>query len=168
MLRRAQALVLVLALLAAPIALYARSVAGDMSGCNGMCCIPEHHHAQHSMPASQPAGIIAAAQIAPSTEMECHHHATPATKSSTTKAHQSAAHATAAASQMPSHCCEFHCAMHPRPHTADFGLLAPVAPTKPSDLAAIRISIAATGAIPATAVVAHSGHQASPFQPPRA
>jgi hypothetical protein len=166
MLRRAQALLLVLALFAAPLAVYARSVAGDVSACNGMCCLPEHHHSQVPAPAEQPA--IAAEHSTPAAEMECHHHSAPAIKSSATKAHQSAAHTTATAQQMPSHCCEFHCAMHPRPHTMNFGLLAPIAPTKPSDLASIRIAVAPTSAIFATTVVAHSGHEASPFQPPRA
>ena len=39
--RRAQALLVIVALLAAPLALLARSAAGSMSGCAGMCC-PTH------------------------------------------------------------------------------------------------------------------------------
>jgi hypothetical protein len=50
----------------------------------------------------------------------------------------------------------------------DFGLLAPIAPTKPSDLATIRIAIDATSAISDSTVLAPSGFLASPFQPPRA
>ncbi len=167
MLRRAQALVLVIALLAAPLALYARSVAGEMPSCNGMCCLPEHHHSQLLAPAEQPAKA-AAIESEPVSEMECHHHAAPAAKSTATKARQSSANASAASSRMPSQCCEFHCAMHPRPHAMNFGLLAPIAPTKPSDLAAIRIAVAATSGICIPTAVAHSGHEASPFQPPRA
>ena len=39
--RRAQAILVIVALLATPLALLARSAAGSMSGCAGMCC-PTH------------------------------------------------------------------------------------------------------------------------------
>jgi hypothetical protein len=43
--RRAQAILVILALLAAPLALLARSAAGSMSGCAGMCCPIHGSHA---------------------------------------------------------------------------------------------------------------------------
>ena len=140
MFRRAQAIVVVLALLAAPLALYARGTADDMSDCNGMCCPAHHHHAP------QPA---AAAQPAPDKDNECHH-------------------AEAASAMEASHTCAFHCAMHGKPHSMNFGLLAPIAPTKPSDIASIRIAIDATRAADASTDLAPSGFHASLFQPPRA
>ena len=43
--RRAQAILVVIALLAAPLALLARSSDGSMSGCAGMCCPTHGPHA---------------------------------------------------------------------------------------------------------------------------
>jgi len=43
--RRAQAILLIVALLATPLALLARSGAGSMSGCAGMCCATHGSHA---------------------------------------------------------------------------------------------------------------------------
>jgi hypothetical protein len=50
----------------------------------------------------------------------------------------------------------------------NFGLLAPITPTKPSDLAAIRIHIDAVRTAAASDDFTQSGFLASPFQPPRA
>ena len=43
--RRAQAILVIVALLATPLALLARSAAGSMSGCAGMCCPTHGTHA---------------------------------------------------------------------------------------------------------------------------
>jgi len=43
--RRAQAILIIVALLATPLALLARSSAGGMSGCTGMCCPTHGTHA---------------------------------------------------------------------------------------------------------------------------
>jgi hypothetical protein len=43
--RRAQAILVIVALLATPLALLARSAAGSMSGCAGMCCPAHGSHA---------------------------------------------------------------------------------------------------------------------------
>src|ERR1700729_2166523 len=43
--RRAQAILVIVALLATPLALLARSAAGSMSGCAGMCCPAHGAHA---------------------------------------------------------------------------------------------------------------------------
>ena len=153
MFRRAQALAVVLALLCAPLALYARSVAGDMSTCNGICCLPQHHHTPQ--PAEQPATVV---------EPECHHHSANAAKASAVQHHIATASADAEAARS----CAFHCAMHSKTHTMNFGLLAPIAPTKPSDLAAIRISIHTASAALALTNHTQPGFLASPFQPPRA
>ncbi|MGD0304014.1 MAG: hypothetical protein ABSC71_04205 [Candidatus Acidiferrales bacterium] len=166
MLRRAQAVVLVLALLAAPFALYARGIAGDMQNCNGLCCLPQHHHLPASTSALAPAAApAAAAQSTVGTEPECHHHSASAAKA---KTHANPDAATVDASDEAGRACAIHCAMHSRPHTMNFGLLAPIAPTKPSDLAAIRIAIDIITTVTASNVSAPSGFLASPFQPPRA
>jgi hypothetical protein len=54
--RRAQAILVIVALLATPLALLARGVNGEASECSSMCCLPHGHHAaQHK-------------------DMECQHH----------------------------------------------------------------------------------------------
>ncbi|HXN97911.1 MAG TPA: hypothetical protein VN881_02495 [Candidatus Acidoferrales bacterium] len=46
--RRVQAIVVIVALLATPLALLARGVNGEASECTSMCCLPHAHHAaQH-------------------------------------------------------------------------------------------------------------------------
>jgi hypothetical protein len=161
MFRRVQALVLVLALLATPLALYARGIASDMPNCNGMCCLPQHHHTSQPASAEQPAIAV---HSAPAADSDCpHHHAASAAKASAAQSN-----ATAAASDEAGHSCAIHCAMHSKPHTMIFGLLAPIAPTKPSNLAAIRIEVDATRVVAVHSDLAPSGFLASPFQPPRA
>jgi hypothetical protein len=161
MFRRAQAILLVLALLATPLALYARVIASDVPNCNGMCCLPQHHRTPQPAPTEPPAIAV---HSAPAADSDCpHHHATP-----TTKASAAQNHANAVASEAASHSCAFYCAMHSKPRAMTFGLLAPIAPTKPSDLAAIRIAIDTTRAIAASTDFTPSGFLASPFQPPRA
>jgi hypothetical protein len=43
---RAQAILVIIALLGAPLALLAHSVGADAAACGGMCCLPHHGH-QH-------------------------------------------------------------------------------------------------------------------------
>src|ERR1700731_2453067 len=45
--RRAQAIVVVVALLATPLALLARAAPVDMPGCNRMCCLQQRPHTAH-------------------------------------------------------------------------------------------------------------------------
>jgi hypothetical protein len=65
--RRAQAVLVIVALLATPLALLARAVDPGMPDCNGMCCLPHglYHHspARNSSPAPQ------------KHDMACHHGA---------------------------------------------------------------------------------------------
>ena len=62
--RRVQAILVIVALLATPLALLARTMDPGMPDCNGMCCLPHHSHhspARNTPPASQQG------------EMACHH-----------------------------------------------------------------------------------------------
>jgi len=65
--RRVQAILVIVALLATPLALLARADDSGMADCNGMCCLPHgtHHHAptRNTAPASH------------DEEMACHHGA---------------------------------------------------------------------------------------------
>jgi hypothetical protein len=45
--RRAQAILVIVALLATPLALLARGVSSEASECSSMCCFPHSHHAAH-------------------------------------------------------------------------------------------------------------------------
>ncbi len=137
MFRRAQAILVLLALLAAPLALYARGAADAMPDCNGMCCLPHHHHAPQPAPAT------------PEKDADCHH-------------------AAAAPASEAAHSCAFDCAMRGNRHQMNYGLLAPIAPTRPSDLTSIRIAVDITRAVAAPIELALPGFYASPFQPPRA
>lgn len=62
--RRLQAIVIVLALLASPLSLLARASFGMGSDCNNLCCLPHGPHTSHS---------YAAAAKAAETGMACHH-----------------------------------------------------------------------------------------------
>jgi hypothetical protein len=62
--RRAQALVLVLALLSAPSSLLARASGGMGSDCNNMCCLIHGRHAAH---------LPAHAADSAEKDMACHH-----------------------------------------------------------------------------------------------
>jgi hypothetical protein len=65
--RRSQAILVIVALLAMPLALLARAVEPGMPDCNGMCCLPHgsHHHAPVRNSSPQPQ----------KDEMACHHGA---------------------------------------------------------------------------------------------
>jgi hypothetical protein len=65
--RRVQAILVIVALLATPLALLARAVDPAMPDCNGMCCLPHggHHHSP----------VKNTAPAAPEDEMACHHGA---------------------------------------------------------------------------------------------
>lgn len=129
--RRMQALLVIVALLATPLALLARATAAGSMDCGGMCCLP---HAGH------------------------HHLSQPSPHNATTCKHGSLGHA-------------FECTMHSGRsghQGADYGLLSPIAPTKPSALA----SIAALGAPRIAALLftienLSAGFDLNPFQPPR-
>ncbi|MGA8038295.1 MAG: hypothetical protein WA823_03845 [Candidatus Acidiferrales bacterium] len=140
MFRRAQAMLVVLALLAAPLALYARGSADAMPDCNGLCCLPHHHRAPQPTLAAQPAA---------EKDPECHHaSATPSPESS--------------------HTCAFNCAMHGNPHSMNYGLLSPIAPTKPSNLAVLCVATKSQHIASSASQNPPTVFLASPFQPPRA
>lgn len=65
--RRVQAILVIVALLATPLALLARAVDPGMPDCNGMCCLPHgaHHHAPARNSTPEP----------PKDDMACHHGA---------------------------------------------------------------------------------------------
>jgi hypothetical protein len=62
--RRAYAILAILALLAAPWALVARSFAAGVDGCDGYCCLPHGSHARHPQNSSPQAADA---------DMQCHH-----------------------------------------------------------------------------------------------
>ncbi|MGH9745654.1 MAG: hypothetical protein ACRD59_06035 [Candidatus Acidiferrales bacterium] len=64
--QRAQAILIVLALLATPLSLFARTSAGMSSDCNNLCCLPHGSHAAHSH---------AVAAASKQEGMSCHHGA---------------------------------------------------------------------------------------------
>ncbi|HEY0704828.1 MAG TPA: hypothetical protein VGD60_18820 [Candidatus Acidoferrales bacterium] len=85
--RRAQIILVILALLCAPLSLLAQTGSDDMSACGGMCCLP--HHGMHHPASHHPA----ATQV---------------------PAHQSAACEHGGAAQMPN--CGLHCSDTPTQH----------------------------------------------------
>jgi len=64
--RRTQAILVIVALLATPLALLARGIAGDMSECDRYCCLSHRHHTSHPQPAKT---------TAEERGMSCHHEA---------------------------------------------------------------------------------------------
>jgi hypothetical protein len=64
--RRAQAILVIVALLATPLALLARATDSGMPDCNGMCCLP---HGSHHSPLRNPS------PAPQQEEMACHHGA---------------------------------------------------------------------------------------------
>jgi hypothetical protein len=65
--RRVQAILVIAALLATPLALLARAVDPGMPDCNGMCCLPHGGHHKSPAPNTAPASH--------EEEMACHHGA---------------------------------------------------------------------------------------------
>jgi hypothetical protein len=65
--RRVQAILVIAALLATPLALLARAVDPGMPECNGMCCLPHGGHHKSPAPNTAPASH--------EEEMACHHGA---------------------------------------------------------------------------------------------
>jgi hypothetical protein len=64
--RRAQSILVIIAMLAMPLALLARSGDPGMADCNGMCCLPHGlHHSQTAIPSQQ----------SREEGMDCHHGA---------------------------------------------------------------------------------------------
>jgi hypothetical protein len=66
--RRAQAILVIIALLATPLALLARAIDPGMPDCNGMCCLPRHSH--HS-----PTTATNPSSESQQDAMACHHGA---------------------------------------------------------------------------------------------
>jgi hypothetical protein len=64
--RRTQAILVILALLATPLSLLARATGMDSMACNGMCCLPHGQH--HSTP-------VNTSQHSPHDGMSCEHGA---------------------------------------------------------------------------------------------
>jgi hypothetical protein len=169
--RRFQAAVVVLALLIAPLALYARGAADAMRDCNGMCCLPHAH--SMSMPMAMPAAEPPQRAESPTAaEPECHHEAAAkvaARQSAAAHTQQSPeTQHTASANRSAAMQCALHCAAHRAPHSGSFGLLVPIAPTKPSSIVMIRVAIDSQRLALAGAQASPHGFLASPFQPPRA
>jgi hypothetical protein len=66
--RRAQSILVIIAMLAMPLALLARSGSPGMTDCNGMCCLPHGaHHSQTPIPL----------QKSQEDGMDCHHATAP-------------------------------------------------------------------------------------------
>lgn len=129
MFRRAQALLVILALFATPMALLARAATPD--SCDGMCCMP---HASHSSP--------------------MHHTAPAASKSDADCQHSELT-------------CAMECSMKSGHTQFNFGLLAPIAPTKPSPLASIAPAQNSKPTFAAPHQIHLTDFASSPFQPPR-
>jgi hypothetical protein len=172
-LRRFQAATVVLALLIAPLALYARGAADAMRDCNGMCCLPHAHAMAMAMQMAQAASEQQQpAESATAAEPECHHDA-PAKASAhqPSRAHtqqSSNAQHVPSANQVAAMQCALDCALHRAPHSGNFGLLVPIAPTKPSHIATIRTTIDSERFANSASRITASGFLGSPFQPPRA
>jgi hypothetical protein len=175
-LRRIQAVVVMLALLVAPLALYARGADEAMRDCNGMCCLPHAHTMALNMAMPATETHAPRAESAATAETECHHdtagkasaHArtTAHATQSTTADHMD--HTTSANASVAAMQCAIHCATHRAPHTGNFGLIVPIAPTKPSDIAAIRTTSARDRFALGSSEQSASGFLGSLFQPPRA
>ncbi len=130
--RRIQAILVIIALLATPLALLARATGMDSMTCNGMCCLPHAPH--HAMPVSAP-------QHATHEGMSCEHGAL-------------------------AHIVE--CTMKPGHQRFDYGLVSPLAPTRPSALASIEaLNLPRVTGFQSRTETPSAGFAANPFQPPR-
>lgn len=132
--RRAQAILVIVALLSGPLLFLAPPVSADMSSCCGMCCLPRHGHNSRTHDSG-----------------------------SQTQKHQGGACEHSATGQMA------NCAMNCGRAAPDYGLLSPMAPTKPSSLASIsRLILSKAVKLQPTTQNISAGFLSSPFQPPRA
>jgi hypothetical protein len=131
--RRAQAILVIVALLSTPLALLARSTGTNSMDCNdGMCCLPHGPH--HSTPQHAPQRPVHEG-------MSCEHGT-------------------------GSHIIE--CTMNAGHHRMDYGLLSPIAPTKPSAVVSITpLNLPRVAGLQAPAQNLSAGFLTSPFQPPR-
>jgi hypothetical protein len=118
--RRAQSILVIVALLATPLALLARTDSGEQTQCGHMCCVVRRGHS------AKPRRCICGV---------------PAQK--------------------------LQCAMKSMPHTPDYGLNAPVAPTEPSSLVSLAVPQTKRGALVSIAQMTPSGFSRVPFLPPR-
>jgi hypothetical protein len=131
--RRTQAILVIVALLSTPLALLARSTGTNSMDCNdGMCCLPHGPH--HPTPHHAPQHPVHEA-------MSCEHGAA-------------------------SHIIE--CTMNAGHQRMDYGLLSPIAPTKPSAVVSITPwNLPRVAGLPSPAQSLSAGFLANPFQPPR-
>jgi hypothetical protein len=118
--RRAQSILVIIALLATPLALVARTDSPEESQCSRMCCLVRRGHS------AKPHRCICGV---------------PAQR--------------------------LQCAMKPMPHTPDYGLNAPMAPTEPSSLVSLAALQTERGFVVSPAQPLPSGFSPVPFQPPR-
>jgi hypothetical protein len=133
--RRAQAILVILVLLSAPLSLLATSNGSDMAACDGMCCMP-HHGAHHSGTPHPPP--------------QKHSHDGDACE------HRSSG-------DLPK--CTIGCERAP----ADYSIVSPINPTKPSSLASIsRFDAPQFAKLKSPVTNVTAGFQFAPFQPPRA
>ncbi len=174
--RRIQAVIVVLALLVAPLALYARGADDAMRDCNGMCCLPHAHSMAMKMAVPASASQASPAEASTAAEPECHHGAAAkATTHTETTTHptqlaaaDAAQHAASTNSSAAAMKCALECAAHHAPHSGNFGLLVPIAPTKPSSIVMIRVTVRSQRLAFASTAAASQDFAGSPFQPPRA
>jgi hypothetical protein len=138
--RRVQIILVIVSLLCAPLSLLVQPASADMSACGGMCCLP--HHGSH-MAISHPMS----------------HQPAPPSQNH----HQVATCEHGGAAQMPN--CAIHCGDIETQHV----YVAPVAPTKPSNLVALaRLNLTNGTKLQLETRDALPGFLAKPFQPPRA
>jgi hypothetical protein len=138
--RRVQIILVIVSLACAPLSLLVQPASADMSACGGMCCLP--HHGSHA-PMNHPANHQPAPPSQNHHVASCDHGSAPV--------------------QMPE--CALHCSDTQTQHV----YVAPVAPTKPSNLTVLaRLNLPhGTEILPETRD-ALPGFLATPFQPPRA
>ena len=130
--RRTQAILVIFALLATPLALLARASGMDSMACNGMCCLPHGPH--HAMASNTP-------QRAAHEGMSCEHGALADI---------------------------VECTMKPGHQRVDYGLVSPLAPTRPSVLASIdALNPPRVAGFESRTETPSAGFAANPFQPPR-
>jgi hypothetical protein len=138
--RRVQIILVIASLVCAPLSLLVQPASADMSACGGMCCLP--HHSSH-LPMNHPTN----------------HRPAPQNQS-----HQQGATCKhGGAAQMPD--CALHCSDTGTQHV----YVAPLAPTKPSNLVDVaRLNLLNGSKVQPETRDALPGFLATPFQPPRA